>query len=75
MKEPSLQEPSVKEAPKKQLTVKCTCQKKKIDDMTYSELANQKPADAIENSKPLPLTEQNLSAMNQSAKEKWTVRS
>lgn len=55
----------------------CSCKKRRLDDMTYSELANLRPEQAIEvdeipivrtQKRPLPLTEQNLSAMNSSAR-------
>ena len=56
----------------------CTCKKveaKPLDEMTYSELANQNPVEAIEKEAQkeetgAPLTEANLSAMNYSAQVK-----
>jgi len=68
--EPKELRPSEKES------VKCTCKLKAIDDMTYSELAEQKPEDAIAtSSNPQPLVEHNLSKLNNRDKSQWTVRS
>ena len=48
----------------------CTCGRgKRLDDMTYEELVKQRPDEAIEGEKPLPLTEENLSVMNNCSKE------
>ena len=53
--------------------------KKRLDDMTYQELVNQKPSDVLEAEEvdcdgPLPLTEHNVSAMNNNSETRdWQV--
>ena len=45
--------------------------RKRLDDMTYAELVDQRPCDVIEGEAPLPLTEENVVAMPKVAQ--WRV--
>ena len=48
--------------------------RKRLDDMTYAELVHQKPCDVIDVGAHLPLTEENVVAMNGKPKvAKWKV--
>ena len=42
-----------------------TMRRKRLDDMTYAELVDQRPCDVIEGEAPLPLTEENVVVMNE----------
>ena len=48
--------------------------RKRLDDMTYTELVHQKPCDVIDVGEHLPLTEKNVVAMNEKPKvARWKV--